>query len=173
MRRVSKTKGVKYRTWIILQRQQLQSKLTSTQNQLTKFVLGSSAVTRYVNCAHIWQMRISFRVQDFIAATGICFGMLDKIATAEQTLTSTRRRIITSEELRFENATSVDPLLSHVAHLQAFVCTCGIGTTITSVFRQLKTRMVTHSRAEVDHLERLLWGPATLLQWRVRPLFCQ
>ena len=110
-------------------------------------------------------MRISFRVQDFIAATSICFGMLDKIATAEQTLTSTRRRIITSKELRFENATSVDPLLSHVAHLQAFVCTCGIGKTITSkVFRQLKNRMVAHSRAEVDHLERLLWGPTPLLQ---------
>ena len=91
--------------------------------------------------------------------------MLDKIATAEQTLTSTRRRIITSKELRFENATSVDPLLSHVAHLQALVCTCGIGKTITSkVFRQLKNRVVAHGGAEVDHLERLLWGPATLLQ---------
>ena len=95
----------------------------------------------------------------------ICFGMLDKIATAEQTLTSTRRRIITSKELRFENATSVDPFLSHVAHLRAFVCTCGIGKTITSkVFRQLKNRMVAHSGAEVDHLERLLWGPTPLLQ---------
>ena len=86
--------------------------------------------------------------------------MLDKIATAEQTLTSTLRINITSEELRFENATSVDPLLSHVAHLRAFVHV----ELERQVLRQLKTRMVAHGGAEVDHLERLLWGPATLLQ---------